>query len=393
MRRTSLLLMTALLATTATAQTIADERARLVEARREAVLATRRAERFEAAAHRAIGAADAARDRSAAFAARIQESEARIAAVHARMIVIERMRARQQRDLAHRQKPIVQLIAALQSMASRPPALVLVQPGSLDDMIHARLLLDAALPVIRARTAGLQAEMDQSARLRDDARLAVVSLRAEQTLLATRRLDLARLEAGERIRSRQLGNSAMLEQERAQGMGEKARDLIDLMAQMDVQAGISAQLASLPGPMLRPPVPGDSGAPAPEPPPIVAGRPAYRLPVLGRIVAGIGEVSSAGIRSRGLTFASIPGAQIIAPAGGHIRYAGPFRGYGQIVIIDHGQGWTTLLTGLDSISIAVGDSVVQGSPLGRAGPLNPRVTVELRHEGQVIDIAPLAVRG
>ena len=176
-------------------------------------------------------------------------------------------------------------------------------------------------------------------------------------------------------------------------MAEKARDIADLMESMDRQAGIAAELASLSGPVLRPGIPGQSAPPPSDAAAPATIRPPYRLPVLGRVVTGLGEVSETGIRSRGLTFVTRPDAQVIAPASGRIQYAESFRGYGRIVIIDHGSGWTTLITGLKSVSVAVGDSVVQGSPIGRAETTEPRITVELRRQGQPVDIAPLAARG
>jgi murein DD-endopeptidase MepM/ murein hydrolase activator NlpD len=269
----------------------------------------------------------------------------------------------------------------------------MIQPGSLDDMVHVRLLLANALPVIHARSADLRAEVDRGNALRAEAALAVASVQREQAVLEARRQSLARLEVEQRAQSRKLGDSAFLEKERAQGMAEKARDIVELMKAMDHQAGIAGDLASLPGPVLRPTSPGESVAPPADAPVQASVRPAYRLPVLGRVVTGMGEVSDTGIRSRGLTFVTRPDAQVIAPASGRINFAESFRGYGRIVIIDHGAGWTTLITGLGTVSVAVGDSVVQGSPIGRTETVNPRITIELRRQGQPVDIAPLAAHG
>ena len=120
------------------------------------------------------------------------------------------------------------------------------------------------------------------------------------------------------------------------------------------------------------------------------GAPPYRLPVVGTIVTGLGELSSAGVRSRGLTLACAAEATIVAPAAGRIAYSGPFRGYGRIVIIDHGGGWTTLLSNLAHTSVAVGQTVTQGGPIGRArSDGDPRITVELRRKGRAVDMTPL----
>ena len=383
----------ALIANAAVSQTIHDEAAQLTEARRQAVVAEQRSTALEVQAVRASNDAARARAEQAAVAARIQAAEADIAAAHARIRMIETLRARQRARLAERQAPIARLVAALQMMARRPPALALVQPGSLSDLVHVRSLLASTLPVIRERTAGLRAEVEEGNRLRRQADLAVATLVAGQRRLEGQRIELAKLEAAHRRRSQNLVDSAMFEQDRAIALGEQVRDIVDLMRELGDQAQLREQLASLPGPLLRPATPGQAAAPIREAAVRQAGRPPYRLPVVGRLVSGMGELSESGVRTRGLTLATADGAQVIAPTSGRIAYAGAFRGYGRIVIIDHGGGWTTLITNLASVDVRVGDTVNQGSPLGRAGARKPMVTVELRRSGQPVDITPLVAVG
>lgn len=377
------------MATAVFAQSIAEEQKALLAAKREAAVAASRSRRLEAAAARAIDEATRARAQAAAVAARVQAAESDIAAAEARIRIIEQLRARQHARLAAKQMPVVRLTAALQTMARRPPAMALVQPGSISDLVHVRALLGATLPVIQARTAGLRAELAEAERLRQRGALAVASLRAGQRRLGAQRIALAKIEAAQRQRSLVLSSSAMLEADRALALGEKARDIVDLMDELGAQAEVRAQLSALPGPLPRPPVPGREPLPAAAMPQPEPGAPRYRLPVVGRVVTGLGEVSRSGVRARGLTFATPAAAQVTAPADGRVAYAGPFRGYGQIVIIDHGGGWTTLVTGMSRVAVAVGDTVSLASPIGRAGQGRPRITVELRHAGRPIDIASL----
>ena len=96
------------------------------------------------------------------------------------------------------------------------------------------------------------------------------------------------------------------------------------------------------------------------------------------------------MRARGLTFAVAPSAQVVAPAGGVVRYARAFRGYGTIVILDHGDGWTSLVTGLATTNVRPGARIAAGSPIGEApSGEDPRITVELRRRGRPMDIAAL----
>jgi septal ring factor EnvC (AmiA/AmiB activator) len=373
----------------ASAQSLDDERRALSAARAQSVAADARARALEAKAAAARGRSDQALAESAALASRIQSTEADIAAGEARIRLIEGLRAVQRARLAARQEPAVRLLAVLQAMARRPPALALVQPGSTRDLVHARAVLASVLPLLERRTAGLRREVAAGQRLRDEADRAVSALAASRERIKAQRARLIQLAVLSRREAQRFATSAMVEQDRAIAMGEKARDITDLMNQLGADAQRRQQLESLPGPILRPSLPGSPRAVPVETASASGDRLAYRLPVAGRIVAGLGEVSGTGVRARGLTIETHPAAQVIAPNDGRIVFAGPYRGYGSIVIIDHGAGWTTLITGLSALDVAVGDSVVQGSPLGRAGAADAKVTVELRRGNRPIDIAHL----
>jgi septal ring factor EnvC (AmiA/AmiB activator) len=110
----------------------------------------------------------------------------------------------------------------------------------------------------------------------------------------------------------------------------------------------------------------------------------YLLPVAGRTVTGFGARRGAS-PSTGLTLAPRPGAQVVAPAAGRVAFAGPYRGYGRIVIIEHANGWTSLITGLGRTSVSVGDTLVAGAPLGTAAQAAPQVTLELRSGGEPVN--------
>ncbi|MCO5794244.1 MAG: peptidoglycan DD-metalloendopeptidase family protein [Blastomonas sp.] len=365
------------------------ERAALARSLADARAATRRSRQLEQQAEAATEAADKARRDARALASRVQEAEAEIAAAEARVKIIATLQRAQRARLASRQQPLVRLTAALQSLARRPTMLALVQPGSIDDMVRVRAVLATTLPRVEAQTALLRKDIARSADLAAQARRATRLQRDGRRELANRRAALARLEARSRAQSRQLASTSALEEERALGLGERARDLDALVGDIEASGSLRAQLAALDGPVLRPPRPQQSQVVENAPVATRSARPAYRLPVMGAIVSGFGEVATTGVRSRGLTIAARPGAQLIAPADGRIGFAGRYRGFGRIVIIEHVGGWTSLITGMDSTALKVGERVAQGDPIGRAGDNRPRITVELRRNGRPIDIAAL----
>ena len=369
----------------------ARERQQLLTAKAQSAAALRRSAVLEAQASAARDEADRLKKRSAALAARIQSAEADIDAAEARVALVSRRLADQQTRLAEQQQPLLALTASLQQLSRRPPVSVLAQPGSLRDMVHARAVLDAVMPVIQERTAGVRQELARLRTTQQQQRVALQALSASKAQLAERRDALTRLENEGRLRSRDLMSSAQLEADRALGLGEKARDIVDLMDTLEIDSATRGELAELAGPLPRPRDPTSAAMIAAPPAPAEAelARGAYRLPVVGRIVAGLGEVNESGVRSRGITIAARPGGQVVAPAPGRVSFAGDYRGYGKIVIIDHGGGWTSLVTGMIALSVGVGDTLDAGTPVGRAGSQDSRITVELRRAGRPVDIVAM----
>ncbi len=365
----------------APAQELREQQARLKSATAASNAAEARARALESAAANERDRAAQARGQEAAAAERIKAAQAEIAAAEARIAIVDRLLAAQRVQVAERQGPIVRLIAALQSMARRPAVLGLIQPGSTEDIVHVRAVLGTTLPVVERRTAEVRGELARVQRLRANAAGAVNSLRNGRARLEAERIALVRLEATHRARSQQLGRSALIESNRALALGERARDLVDQMQSENEASQVQSELLALPGPLPRPEDPAD---------PLPRRAPAYRLPVTGRLVTGMGELSATGVRARGLTLATAANARTVAPAAGRVVYAGPFRGYGGVVIIDHGDGWTSLVAGLGGLAVRVGDRVAQGQGIGRTWKSgDPRVTVELRRRGQPMDLAQL----
>ena len=369
-----------------------DAAAALARAQAQQAEAGKRALELETAARNAVAEADKTAQESAALAARIQQAEATIAANQAQIAVVSGQRAALRARLAQHQQPLVRLTAALQRLSRRPPVLSLLRPGSLRDTVYLRAVMQTMLPEVERRTAGLRAEIDRARALEARAQQANADLRASEGEFARRRQELAALETRQRLASREASGVADREAERALALAEQARDLGGLVGELAQQGALRGELAALPGPVLRPPQPAAAQvAEAPTPSPsATAGLPGYRLPVAGRLIQGFGEALPGKPRSRGIALAANPSAQAVAPAAGRVAFAGSYAGYGQIVIIEHAGGWTSVVTGLVALDTRVGQQLVAGSPIGLAGPSRPVVMLELRRAGQPVNPLEIA---
>ncbi|MGB3754034.1 MAG: peptidoglycan DD-metalloendopeptidase family protein [Parerythrobacter sp.] len=369
-------------------------RARLAAAQRNAAAAEARGRELETEARAATEAAEKTAREAAALAARIQQAEAGIDAAEARIALVGQARDALDLRLAERREPLVRLTGALQKLARRPVALSVLRPGTLRETVYLRALLDSTVPQVRARTAALRSEIERGRALEREARQALATLESTETTLAERRKRLATLETRQRLASRRTGGAADRENERALALAEEAGDLDSLVDSIDAVGALREELAALPGPMLRPAridaradtsagrQTSNTTAPRQQdgtPPP------AFRLPVIGRTLAGFGTRDASGVVNTGLALRPSDGAQVVAPAAGRVAFSGPYRGYDRIVILEHDGALTSLVTGLARADVAVGDELVAGAPLGVAGTGDPTVTLEIRRDGRPVD--------
>ena len=119
------------------------------------------------------------------------------------------------------------------------------------------------------------------------------------------------------------------------------------------------------------------------------------LPIAGQIKTAFGHDNGLGITSHGLTIVARPGATVTAPAAGTVKFAGPFRGYREILILEHSGGYLSLIAGMARINVAVGTSVGTGEPVGAMDErpdARPELYYELRRNGQPVDPEAGALR-
>ena len=314
--------------------------------------------------------------RRAAATQAIEAAEARISAADANARLIGAQIAERRERLAREQAPAGSLLAGLALMAERPPLLAILDRGSTEEFVRVRLLLDSTLPAIRHRTAALRDELEKGRKLQTSAELARRELVQSRNALEQRKQQFAQLEAQALEIAARRGGEALGAGDIALARGEEAEQLVSTAQSRREATSIATEIARMPAPPTRPGSAASAGA----------AQLAYRLPADAPVVEGLGSVAPNGVRSRGLTLRTRRGSTVVAPASGTIRFAGPYRSFDGVVIIDHGGGWMSLLIGV-STQQKPGTRVSIGAPLGRA--LRP-IGVELSRNGQHVSPALIA---
>lgn len=314
----------------------------------------------------------------------------------------------QKRDVITRNRAQeAELLAALSRLALNPPEALALGPLAPEDAVRTGILLGGAVPRLQSEARSLSLELSELHRLRQEIEGKKLAAELERRGLDNDRQrldDLVRRKTA--LRDQALQGAADTKQRLAK-LSSEAGDLHDLILKLDAERKASAdpqtQVAAIPRPdatvrpetvMAPPPARPEPGRPRTVRP-FDQAHGAMVYPVSGTLALRYGELDEFGVSSKGLTLIARAGAVVVAPYDGQVEFAGPFKGYGQILIIQHGDGYHSLLAGLDRIDGAVGDWLVAGEPVGAmgSGEPNPRLYLELRHNGQPINPLPwLATR-
>ncbi|MDR3450045.1 MAG: peptidoglycan DD-metalloendopeptidase family protein [Alphaproteobacteria bacterium] len=262
---------------------------------------------------------------------------------------------------------LAQMVSALVEMASRPPETLFLQQGMTADHIHRSIILRDVLPRIRDEAENEARDLatlyDLQKQLARQKKLVAES----QENLQQQQHDLDQLIS---VRQGYLQRTEQQKEDIAKHLAaltDEAQDLRQLMARVSPEAKRRAAQK------------------APR------GTVALKWPVAGNLRKHFGDRDADGVTSEGLTLAAPSGAPVVAPRAGRVVFAGPFRGYGKIVILQHADGYHTFLSGFGRIDAEMGQDVDAGEPLGvlpvKSGA-KPELYFEWRHGDEPVNPLP-----
>lgn len=324
-----------------------------------------------------------------AMAARVQEAERTLDEAQQRQAAAAAAAAKAFAEAANRAAALAPMMPAMRRLAIWPTETLLAQPAPPDEALRGLLVLQGMARQIRAEAEDLRlanAEAERRARIAAAEATVVAAAEAELRKAATA-LDEEITET--RLREREARATQRAEAARAQEALARANDLQEMLTALEReqarQAALAAARARQEARQPRPATPVVATQPASPPP--ESARPA---PVHGRISVAFGQRGEAG-PARGISFAAASGARVVSPCAGRAVFAGPFRRFGQIVILECGPGLHLVLAGFEQLDTEAGAALLAGEALGRlgAGPDGRgALYIELRRNGQVVDPTP-----
>ncbi len=356
-----------------------------------------------------------------ATTARVGADEAQVAETQARLDQGLRSEEAVQQSLGSRRAVVAEVLAALQRMGRKPPPALLVDPDDVLKAIRTSMLLGAVLPGMRTEIDALVADLAELARARKAIEAERRSLSEDLAQVAAERTRLAALVEARQAALGQAEGVLGAERDRAQALAGQATSLKDLIGRMEAQSKPSAAAAEAARrvdalQMAAALPPADAavrpGTPAREPPAkdparlapavgFVSLKGLLPLPARGSPLRAFGSPDGFGGTEKGLRLQTGTGAVVAAPSDGWIAYAGPYRSFGQLLIINAGGGYYIVLAGMERINVDLGQFVLAGEPVAVMGDgstklaaamaleaARPILYVEFRKDGATIDPGP-----
>lgn len=313
-------------------------------------------------------------------------------------------------SLAKRRDVLAEVLAALLRMGRNPPPALLMRPDDALDAVRSAILLGSLLPELRVEAETLAADLSELVRVRGELTSARESLAQLKVALGQDRQHLSALVNERQRRQAETHPLPQGEKAQADSLAKSSTDVHDLVTRLETEVAPAARAADAARAAPEPAATAKTDLAALQNPariapalPFVQAKGLLPLPVAGVRVREFGAADDVGAAAKGLSIATRAGAPVTAPADGWVVYAGPFRSYGQLLIINAGGGYHILMAGMEKITVDLGQFVLAGEPVAIMGGLaraasrdatpgtasgQPQLYVEFRKDGVSIDPAP-----
>ena len=341
-------------------------------------------------------------------AGRLRDTEDRIAETELRLKPLDDSERRLRRSLEGRRSTIAEVLAALQRLGHHPPPAIMVRPEDALKSVRTAIMLGAVLPEMRVQAEALASDLADLLRIRKEIADEKDRLIRDLATLTEDRQRIGLLIQERQNKQTETEKVLDAEQQKSLALARQVDNLKDLIGKVELSLDSASRaaraaehsaeakdnridLAALNDPGRL--VPAIAFA---------AARGRLPLPVNGSRIREFGVPDRLGGTEKGLSIGTRAAAQVTAPCDSWVVYAGPFRNYGQVLILNAGGGYHVVLAGMDRISVNVGQFVLTGEPVAvMAGAPGSQATaalasssdkpvlyVEFRKDGTPIDPSP-----
>jgi len=330
----------------------------------------------------------------------IYDSERRLGELEAEQDVLKQ-------SLKQEELVIAQVLGALQRLGRNPPPAIIVQPNDVLSAVRGAILMGAVVPELRDKALLIAADLQKLQNVGKAIAQERDSLSKQKIILLAEQDDLGKLLDAREKTLQITSQDYEKAQQKASQLAQNASSLKDLIIKLEQDAAIARARAEAQRQLER--SSGSNSMAALNSPGRMNAQTAFArlkgqlsVPVAGQFMTGFGDDDGLGGRTKGQTLQTVPNATITSPTEGWVIYAGQFRSYGEIVILDVGTGHHILMAGMQRAVANTGQFVLAGEPIAQMGTQSaaiaglgfsaaqskPILYIEFRRNGTSIDPAP-----
>lgn len=334
-----------------------------------------------------------------ALAKKIQSNEDLLSDSEKEQKKLSKELAVKEADFIKENSSLIQTVASLQNMSLNPSESIILQPLSPVDIIRSAILLREVIPYLNETSSKLKADLDYIYQQKQKLENTVETAKKQSSDLEKQQKEMKSLLKKKTSLRKNVEKKGAETKKIAENLASKAKDLRELLEEIERQKELARKkqeeerrLALQKEKNKQKIVDTKTHKTIKEQ--VSKGRFAnakgiLSQPVRGTLITDYGEMISNGVTSKGIVYKTRPKAQVIAPYDGTVIFSGPFKGYGNLIIVEHGDGYLSLLAGLGDIDCELGQMLLTGEPVGTMpDTAGAKLYVEIRKDRQPINPAP-----
>ena len=330
----------------------------------------------------------------------LQNNEEKLSDMEMQLVVLEKKLAELETSFSKDNAHLIKTLTSLQNLAMRPTESLLVQPLKPVDVIRSAMILRETIPHLESSAGTLRKELLAIKDKKNQIENQIKQISKQKKVMSEEQKRISLLLK----KKFNLRNLVEIKSEKAKKnvdkLASQAQDLRDLLAKLEKQrlekekqererrqreAEERRKLEEKQSDdLIKSKSTGITN--------VVSGfekaKGSLPLPARGQIITKYGEQKARGILAKGITIASRNQAQVVSPFDGNVVFSGPFRGYGNMIIIEHGDGYLSLLSGFETVNVELGQMLLAGEPIAQM-PVEGKseLYVEIRKNNQPINPA------
>jgi murein hydrolase activator len=386
-------------ATAAVAQEATPEELQAVE--QDITLSTAKQQQLEADVKAALEAETALSARLVGLAETMAAQEQKLAGVEKRQVKLRDEMANINLSLAEKQDVIAEVLAGLQRLEHNPPPALVVAPDDVLGALRGAMVFGTIVPELRRAAQELHDQLALLQELRKKFDSESLGHKEALTALETSRREATQLMAEKKALAAESEQQLVTERARAEELAAKAQSLKELLAALEKERA-ETEAKKTAEEKLRLEAERKAREALQKPTNMALAKGQLAFPAQGDIIRAFGADTGLGTRFDGIVIATLAKAQVTSPVAGKVEFAGKFQGYGQMVIVNPGQGYLVLMASMSETTAQIGQFVEAGEPIGSMGEkpgrwavsngltnlTNPVLYVEFRTNGDPVDPTP-----